>query len=185
MTKEADAERWKVVSRVVEIRSHVLTMIGERLQDKEGHELEYWRVEKPDSLLIVTIQSGRMVLPARAYRPGVGRTTLDFAGGRLEDPGRIAETARKIVQRELALDDGDPFLSLEPLNRTGWDVDSSSSSQRVFGVVAELAPHRTIPERAIGACYPATALGASELLGDLVCVQCRALLYEWLRQNRR
>ena len=112
----------------------------------------------------------------------MGRTTLDFAGGRLEEPGRIAETARTIVQRELELDDGDPLLSLEPLNSTGWDVDSSSSRQCVFGAVAELAAHRTVPERAVCALVSATALGASELLVELVGVQCRAL-YEWLQQN--
>ncbi len=162
MTVAADSERWKVLSRLVEIRSHYLTMIGERLQDTRGRELEYWRVEKPDSLLIITIQRGRMVLPARSYRPGVGRTTLDFAGGRLEDPDRITETALEIVQREFELDGGDPLVSLEPLTSAGWDVDSSSSSQQVYGVVAELTPARTVPERAIGACHPATAQGARE-----------------------
>jgi hypothetical protein len=154
------------------------------LQDTAGHEIEYWRVEKSDSLLVITIQNGRMILPARSYRPGVGRATLDFAGGRLEDPAKIPETARAIVRRELELDGSDPFVSLQELNRNGWDVDSSSSSQRVYGVVAELAADLVVPDHVIGVCYPATPFGAEELLGDLVCVQCRAALYDWLQQNR-
>jgi hypothetical protein len=184
MTAEADKQRWQVLSQIVEVRSPWLSMIGERLRDETGQEREYWRLEKADSLLVITIQNGRLVLPARSYRPGVGRATLDFAGGRLQDPGMIRETAQDIVRREFKLNGGDSFVSLQELNRTGWDVDSSSSSQRVYGAVAELPRELPIPEHGVGACYPATALGARELLGDLVCVQCRALLYEWLGQSR-
>ncbi|MGO9333856.1 MAG: NUDIX hydrolase [Acidimicrobiales bacterium] len=184
MTATPDGERWQLLSRMVEVRSPWLSMIGERLCDATGHEREYWRVEKPDSLLVITIQNGRLVLPARSYRPGVGRATLDFAGGRLEDPCKIGETAQAIVRREFKLADGDLFVSQEELNRTGWDVDSASSSQRVYGVVAELPGELLVPEHSVGACYPATALGARELLRDLVCLQCRALLYEWLEKSR-
>ena len=184
VTAEADKERWQLLSRVVEVRSPWLSMIGERLRDATGHEFDYWRVEKPDSLLVITIQDGRLVLPARSYRPGVGRATLDFAGSRLEDPGTIAETTQATVRREFNLDRCEEFVSLQQLNGTGWDVDSSSSSQRVYGVVAELPRELLIAEQSVGACYPATALGARELLGELACVQCRVLLYEWLEQNR-
>jgi hypothetical protein len=46
-------------------------MIGERLLDGAGRELDYWRVEKPDSLLVITVHRGNLILPARSYRPGV------------------------------------------------------------------------------------------------------------------
>jgi hypothetical protein len=91
---------------------------------------------------------------------------------------------QRIVRREFKLDGGDLFASLEELNCVGWDVDSSSSSQCVYGVVAELPRELPIPEHSVGASHLATVLGARELLGDLVCVQCRALLYEWLEQAR-
>ena len=184
MTATPGGERWQLLSRMVEVRSPWLSMIGERLCDATGHEREYWRVEKPDSLLVITIQNGRLVLPACSYRPGVGRATLDFAGGRLEDPCMIGETAQASVRREFNLGDGDLFVSQEELNRTGWDVDSSSSSQRVYGIVAELPGELLVPEHSVGACYPATAPGARELLRDLVCLQCRAILYEWLEKTR-
>lgn len=183
MTTKPDEQRWDFLSRIVEIRSPWLSMIGERLRDGAGQELEYWRVEKPDSLVVITVREGRLILPRRSYRPGVGRTTLDFAGGRLEDPSLIAETAQAIVRREFKLSGGDLFASRESLNHIGWDVDSSSSSQRAYGIAAELRQDVLIADDDIGASYPATILGGRELLRDLVCVQCRAVLYEWLGQD--
>jgi hypothetical protein len=183
MTTSPDEQRWNLLSQIVEIRSPWLSMIGERLRDGTGQEREYWRVEKPDSLLVITVRDGRLILPRRAYRPGVGRTTLDFAGGRLEDPSLIAETAQTIVRREFKLSDSDLLASQESLNSIGWDVDSSSSSQRVYGIVAELHQDVPISDDDVGASYPATSLGGRELLRDLVCVQCRAVLYEWLGRD--
>jgi len=46
---------WQYLSRIVEIRSPWLSVIGERLVDGAGQELDYWRVEKPDSLLVITV----------------------------------------------------------------------------------------------------------------------------------
>jgi len=95
MTAKSDEEPWLLLSQMVEVRSPWLSVIGERLRDATGREREYWRVEKPDSLLVITIQDGRLLLPARSYRPGVGRTTLDFAGGRLQDPSMIRRRRRR------------------------------------------------------------------------------------------
>lgn len=183
MTELHEEERWEVVSRIVEVRSSWLGLIGERLRDGAGHEREYWRVEKPNSLLVVTVHRGRLILPVRAYRPGVGRSTLDFAGGRLETPANAAKAAAAIVRREFDLSVPDPFESHERLNVTGWDVDSSTSSQRVYGIAVELNRDAVIHEANIGASHPATVTGGRELLGDLVCVQCRAVLGAWLERQ--
>jgi len=177
-----DEEHWQLLSRMVEVRSPWLSLIGERLRDQTGRELDYWRVERPDSLLVVTVHRGRLILPARSYRPGVGRATLDLAGGRLEDPGTIPEVARSIVRREFNLGPGEFVASQEQLNPSGWDVDSSTSSQRLYGVALELDPRAVVPDDTLGACYPATELGSRELLRELSCVQCRAVLGEWLAQ---
>ena len=180
MTRSPEEDRWEVVARIVEVRSAWLALIGERLRDRTGREREYWRVEKPDSMIVVTVHHGRLILPSRAYRPGVGRPTLDFAGGRLEASATPSDAAAAIVRREFNLSAPDLFESHEQLNDTGWDVDSSSSSQRVYGMAVELNRAVALPEAAIGASYPATAGGGRELLRDLVCVQCRAVLGAWL-----
>jgi len=183
MTSAPDPHPWRCLSRIVAIRSPWLSMIGERLLDGTGQELDYWRVEKPDSLLVITVHRGRLILPARSYRPGVGRVTLDFAGGRLENPGLIPETAQAIVRREFNLSGGDLVGSQVPVNHVGWDVDSSSSSQRLYGIALELRPEVVVSDESVGASYAATGQGGREALRDLVCVQCRAVLHEWLEGN--
>ena len=174
---------WQYLSRIVEIRSPWLSVIGERLVDGAGQELDYWRVEKPDSLLVITVHRGHLILPPRSYRPGVARVTLDFAGGRLEDPSLIKATAEAVVRREFGLRGVDLVASQTPLNPVGWDVDSSTSNQRIYGVTLDLRDDVALSDDSVGASYPATNLGGRQALGDLVCVQCRAVLYEWLDQN--
>jgi hypothetical protein len=183
MTDAPDEDQWQVLSRMVEVRTPWLSMIGERWRQGAGRELEYWRVEKPDSLLVVTVHDGRLIAPVRSFRPGVGRTTLDLAGGRLDDPSALAKTALAIVRREFKLNADDPFEYQEPLNLVGWDVDSATSSQRLFGVAAELRRDVQVPDDRLGAAYPATSAGGRELLSELVCLQCRAVLSEWLDRH--
>lgn len=183
VTGTPDPQPWRCLSQIVEIRSPWLSVIGERLLDGVGRELDYWRVEKPDSLLVITVHRGNLILPVRSYRPGVARATLDFAGGRLKDPGLIPATAEAVVRREFGLRGDDLVASRTALNPVGWDVDSSTSNQRVYGIALELREEVVVSDDSIGAAYPATNLGGREALGDLVCVQCRAVLYEWLERN--
>jgi len=182
-TRAPDPDPWRYLSRIVEIRSPWLSVIGERLLDGAGQELDYWRVEKPDSVIVITVHRGRLILPARSYRPGTARVTLDFAGGRLENPSLITASAEAVVRREFHLRGEDVVASQAPLNPAGWDVDSSTSSQRVYGIALELREDVVVPDDSIGASYPATNLGGREALGDLLCVQCRAVLHEWLERS--
>jgi hypothetical protein len=184
MTDVPDEDRWQVLSRMAEVQTPWMSMIGERWREGAGRELEYWRVEKPDSLLVVTVHNGRLIAPVRSFRPGVGRMTLDFAGGRLDDPSTLAQTALAIVRREFKLNADDLFESQEPLNLVGWDVDSATSNQRVFGVAAELRRDVQVLDDRLGASYPATGAGGRELLSELVCLQCRAVLSEWLERHQ-
>ena len=78
-----DKHQWPTLDRFVEIRSPWLTLIGETLQDEQQQVLDYWRIEKADSVVILAIQSGQFLLPVPMYRPGLGEATLDFPGGRV------------------------------------------------------------------------------------------------------
>ena len=78
-------KRWKTVDRFLEIRSHWFTLVGEYLQDEREQILEYWRIEKADSALVLPIQNQQIILPPPTYRPGVGKLTLDFPGGRIPE----------------------------------------------------------------------------------------------------
>jgi len=78
-----DAEHpWQVRDRFLELHSRWMTLIGEHLQNQRGEILEYWRIEKVDSVIVLPIQGDLILLPSPSYRPGIGQMSLDFPGGR-------------------------------------------------------------------------------------------------------
>jgi hypothetical protein len=176
-----DAHPWQTLDRFVEFRSRWLTVIGEHLQDEQGQQLEYWRVEKADSAIVLPIDQPHVLLPHPSYRPGVGKATLDFPGGRVPQDANLQETAQKILCRELSISPA-AIAKLEQLNPQGWEINSSFSNQKLYGFVAELVPDR--PESLSNAIrYPISNEGIQSLLADLTCLQCRAVLQEWLRRQ--
>lgn len=135
-------------------------------------------MERASSVVVLPLQGPALLLPAGSWRPGVGRVTLDFPGGRLPEGERPAVAAAAAVARELAVPDS-AIVSLQGLSpEEGWDVDSSFSSQRLHGFVARLhddaCPAAPGIER-----VPATAAGVASLMQRLRCLQCRAVLQAW------
>lgn len=74
--------RWVFVKEVVRIVSQWATFFEEHWVKDKGQELEYWRVERPDSVIVLPIHKGYFLLPQPSFRPGVKHSTLDFPGGR-------------------------------------------------------------------------------------------------------
>ncbi len=173
---------WENQNSFVEIRSPWLTLIGEHLQDNQGQIIDYWRVEKADSVIILTIQSEQLLLPIATYRPGLGKKTLDFPGGRVPSGQTPVAAVPKILQRELGITEG-AIIHLSPLNTTGWAINSSFSNQKLYGFVAKIDSTVSISNELLGAVYPTTKSGIHNLLEDLTCLQCRALLLEWQIQT--
>lgn len=170
---------WQIRDRFLELRSPWLTVIGEHLQEpKQGQILEYWRVEKADSVIILPIQNHQLILPPPTYRPGLGKATLDFPGGRLPEGEQAIEVVPTILQRELGVTAED-IVQITALNSRGWAVNSSFSNQQLYGFVADLHSTAKIPANFIGETYPSTDSGVQSLLKSLTCLQCRALLLEW------
>ena len=171
-------QKQRILNRFVEMRSRWLTVIGENIEDDQGQVLEYWRVEKADSVIILPIQGDRLLLPKPSYRPGVGNVTLDFPGGRVEDKNAIAEIAKTILERELGISP-QAIFSLVPINSEGWAVNSSFSNQRLYGYVAQIDAEYQLNRDRFGASYPISQEGIHQLLEILVCLQCRAVLLDW------
>lgn len=118
-------------------------------------------------------------MPKAAYRPGVGKTTLDFPGGRVLPKKTTVEAAQMILKRELDINESD-IITLKPLNHTGWAINSSFSNQKLFGFVAEINSQSWVnPEQLTPTTYLNTASGINNLLQDLTCLQCRAVLLDW------
>ncbi|BAU64962.1 hydrolase, NUDIX family [Stanieria sp. NIES-3757] len=172
---------WQILERFVEIRSPWVTLIGEKLQDERQRILNYWRVEKVDSVVIVTIQNGQFLLPNASYRPGLGQVTLDFPGGRVLPQQTPVAAVSDILRRELGITELG-IIRLNPLNQTGWAINSSFSNQKLYGFVAEIASTFIVESDKLEAGYPINKTGINDLLEVLTCLQCRALLLEWQRQ---
>jgi 8-oxo-dGTP pyrophosphatase MutT (NUDIX family) len=168
--------QWQVRDRFLNLQTRWFALIGEHLVTESLETLEYWRIERADSVVVMPLLEGSWVLPEPMYRPGVGQATLDFPGGRVGPDQTPAETAPQVLQRELGIEIA-AIASLTPLNVDGWPINSSFSNQRLYGWVAELLPHTvpTAPCRRF-AMDPA---GLQALEAQLLCLQCRAVLREW------
>lgn len=185
MTPSFDAEQfwveqaWTVQDRFLEMHSRWLTVIGEHLQDHRGNVLEYWRIEKADSVIVLPIQNEQILFPAPSYRPGVGSVTLDLPGGRVPVGTSPEQAAIAILQRELGIDAAlvDRLIAL---NSTGWAVNSSFSNQKLYGFVAHLHSATEPAKELISAAYSITPSGIHQLLSVINCLQCRTVLLEWI-----
>ncbi|TRV46422.1 MAG: NUDIX hydrolase [Microcystis panniformis Mp_MB_F_20051200_S9] len=180
--QQPSGQPWPVNDRFLELRSQWMTLIGEHLQDDRGQLLEYWRVEKADSVIVLPIQNSMIRLPDPSYRPGLGQTTLDFPGGRISEGQDHHEAALMTLKRELGIE-ATAVTRLTPLNSTGWSVNSSFSNQKLYGFIADIDGGLSTSEVLT---YPANSIGVSDLLKSLTCLQCRSVLLEWwLNQTER
>lgn len=170
---------WQPIDRFAELRSRWVTLIGEHLRDERGQALEYWRVERASSVIVLPLHRGALLLPPPVFRPGVGRATLDFPGGRLPDGGDPAAAAPAILARELgvAADAVESLQRLSPID--GWDVDSSFSNQRLHGFAAHLRDEAEVPAARVYLRVDTGGAGIAALLGRLRCLQCVAVLQAW------
>ncbi|MEY2984254.1 MAG: hypothetical protein RLZZ568_871 [Cyanobacteriota bacterium] len=175
--------RWTCVDRLTELKTPWLTLIGEKWLDNQGQQLDYWRVEKADSLIILPQQSDRLLLPPPMFRPGMGTATWDFPGGRLPDRDQVRNTLEQILHRELAIP-ARAILKTQAINPEGWMVNSSFSNQQLYGYWAEIDPDCPLPQTVIGVTMQIPQ-DVPQLLQRLTCLQCRALFLEWQQQRFR
>ncbi len=172
---------WKLQSRIVEMRDEWMALVGERWSDEEANQVDYWRVENPDSLIVIVIADSRLLLPPPSFRPGVGRSTLDFCGGRLRNPEDLRGEAERIVRKELGLGEPGLFDGFERVNPVGWETNSSFESQRVFGVVGVLRGDLVVDADRVGSSFYCNEAGIADLREQMTCLQCRGVLGEALR----
>jgi hypothetical protein len=152
-------------------------LIGEHLETDRGDILDYWRVERSDSVIILPLYRETWLLPPAIHRPGAGVATWDFPGGRALADRSLVDSALAILERELQIPP-DRVQDCWPLNTEGWWVNSSFSNQRLYGFVAEIDENTELNPAAIGAMY---AIRDSQmLLEKFTCLQCRSLLQQWM-----
>lgn len=174
------AQDWIYLHQFAELRSPWARLLGERWQDREGRVLDYWRVERADSVIILPIQNGEMLLPQPQFRPGLKTQTWDFPGGRVQ--GELDTSAEGILTKELGIPPS-AIVQLIPLNREGWAVNSSFSNQKLYGYVARLDTQSQLNPGLIGERWPIAPLDWNHCLRRLTCLQCRAVLWEAFHQG--
>lgn len=179
-----NAMEWEWLDNLVEFRTKWVTLIGEKWRDDKGAELEYWRVERPDSVIVLPIQGNSLLLPKPAFRPGVRSVTLDFPGGRVSKVGGPIETVPEILKRELGVEQS-AVIDVKLLNERGWFINSSFSNQKLYACVAEIDNNYSVPSTLLGQRVNRDMKSLETLLAQLECLQCRSILLEWLKQGNK
>lgn len=175
-------KEWIIISNIVEIKSSWVTLIGEKVKDDQGKILDYWRVEKADSLIIISEYQKQLILPKSIYRHGIAKVTLDFAGGRVNPDKTLENNALSILKKELSLEEKD-LQVLTQINREGWEINSAFNNQKLWGFYAQIKPETNLNPNFIGASYSLTKENLKCLLKDLTCLQCRSILLESICQE--
>lgn len=171
-----DRAPWSIVSEELRIETPFATFYVEELVDDQERRYEWARIEKPDSLLLLIEDNGDLLLPPPAFRPGIGAWSQDLPGGRLEGPDGIAGAASRIAARELGIP-LNGLVDIDLITRTGWAIDSSTSSARLHVASARLGTGST-PSSEVRR-HRASPSGIAALLDELDCLQCRAALEAW------
>jgi hypothetical protein len=170
-------KKWKVIHRILKLQSPWVTVYADKIEDDTGKELEYWHYDRADSVIVIVIQDGKFLLPAKVYRVGIDEIMLDFAGGRIGDGQTPEEAAIGIMQKELGVP-ADLPMKFKRLTTKPLAVDSSFSSQRLYGLVVEIPADVPVADGVLTFPYDSPRL----LRKELYCVQCRLVLDEYLLQ---
>lgn len=169
------AKPWKLLHRIVHLESPWITVYADKLEDGEGKQLEYWHFDRADSVVVLAMRDGAFLLPRRQFRPGVGEATLDFVGGRIQEGQTPEQAAAALLKKELGVDEAD-VLGMKPVTPWPLAVDSSFSSQKLYGIVARISEQTKLSDGVL--IYDADKIDS--LREDLRCPQCRVLLNEYL-----
>lgn len=179
---DKNVSEWQLMSELVRISSKWVTLIGEQWLCDKGNVLEYWRVEKVDSVIVLPVHKGNLLTTKLTFRPGVKHATLDFPGGRLLGGNSPIEIVPRLLERELGVP-ADKIKNIRPLNEEKWAINSSFSNQGLWAFVADIAESWKPIESLIGLQANTDDVGINTLLDKLDCLQCRAVLLEWARQR--
>jgi hypothetical protein len=184
-TSEDTEDEWQTMGSIATVSSPWMNIHCERLRDNRGQVIDYWRVEKDHSVIVMTIYKNRLIFPRKQYRPGLGEITLDFCGGRLPSGMEPRDVIPSILHREMGL--SETYLDdLSGLRSSGWSINSSFSNQRLFGFVALLSDTVELdPSMLHPTSYNVNdPIEIDTLLDELSCLQCRAVFMEYLLRRR-
>lgn len=171
-------KKWQVIDEFIKIKNRWIEFYGENCIDEENNKLEYYRVKRADSIIIIPIINDKLLLPKKYYRHGINEITLDFPGGRWEKGVLFVDCVENIIRKELLLENR-YIKKIERLNENGWYSDSSFSSQKVFGAVVYI----DAPDKNFSESVDVNGNSIGSILKELDCMQCRTVFNEWIRKG--
>jgi hypothetical protein len=195
-TDEKNPLSWTYISEIARIQSPWITIVAEHFKNENSDPIDYWRIERPDSAIVIVLHKNMLIFPKAQYRPGINEVTLDFCGGRVpfEMEGEPIRAVPRILEKELGFrtkeNGGGNIKEYEitslNINGYGWPVDSSVSSQKLFGFLVTIRDDVELDENFLHErkVNVENATDMNLLLSkELKCLQCRSLLMELILQN--
>lgn len=174
--------KWKVLEKIVEIKSPWLEIIAERLLDDTGQSLDYWSIKKADSIVILPIWQEKILLPKKKYyRHGVRKMTYDFPGGRVQEGKSFQTTICSILEKEIRIKTQD-ILRLEKINAKPLYINTAFSDQKLHGYLVKIKSDVVLPDDFyfFDLSNNNSTKDISTFLKKISCLQCRMIFMEYM-----
>lgn len=170
--------KWIKKDTITHIKTKWVDIFCELWVDNENKLLEYWRVEKDDSLIVLVTNENDFLLPKRQYRVGANTETLDFSGGRFNSKEQnIEKRAIEIASKELHIEEND-LAFVKQLSSTSFIINSSFNNQKLYiCLVHAKKSNQNIIRHPID--------NSNTLLQDINCLQCNFALNLYLNSEVR
>lgn len=166
---------WSKKKEIIRMENQWLTLFGESWFDGVDN-IDYWRVERASSLIIIPLWKGYIVLPEPQFRVGVNKQTLDLPGGRYNETKDFDMVVLSILKKELNVNSSD-IISVNKLHKEGWEVDSSFSNQKLYSVAINLK-NDWVPKEGFQ-LFHSNDIGIVKILNNITCLQCRSVIMHW------
>jgi len=168
-------KKWKLLHRIVKLKSNWVTVYADKLLDDKDQVLEYWHYERPDSVIVIAIQEGKFLLPAPQYRVGVDKVMTDFAGSRIDKDIKPEQAAINVIGKELGFAKQD-ITEIKTITKIPLAVDSSFSTQKLHGFIAKIKKS-ALPNENVQS-YKQSEV--TKLRSAIHCAQCKLILDEYI-----
>lgn len=129
MKQDNSAAPWQTIDQSIVFDTPWFKIRKQRMVAPSGKELDYYIHDTNDSVICVCISDGNKLLIERQYRPPVGRISVDYPAGRMEQDDATTESA---MRRELQEETGFTARTIQKLGVIDKEPAFSTSRMHVF-----------------------------------------------------
>ena len=162
---------WRLLDEHVVLKTPWFEIAEQHLEISDGVTPTYYVHRTLDSVMCVCVTADREVLVERQYRPPIGKVSIDYPAGRLEEGDGGADAA---VLRELAEETGFRPTTIERIAVIDRDPGFSSTRTHVY-LAQGMVPGAHRPdttERIVWQFVPARDVLSMVISGEMNCAFC-------------